>query len=72
MRRVFYSFVLMIAGLFIYLPAGIAQPDTGPRIAIEEKSFNALEVKQGALIQHIFTVKNSGKKALEIRKVSPG
>ena len=72
MKRVFYGFVLMIAGLFLYLPAGMAQPDTGPRIVIEEKAFDAREVKEGTRIQHTFLVKNSGNEALEIRKVSPG
>jgi hypothetical protein len=72
MKRVFYLSVPLMLGFFFSLPEGFAQPDTGPRIVIEEKSFNAMEVKEGTLIQHTFTVKNSGNEALEIRKVSPG
>ena len=72
MKRVFYLSVSLMLGFFFSLPEGLAQQSAGPRIVIEERSFDAMEVKEGALIQHTFTVKNSGNEALEIQKVSPG
>jgi hypothetical protein len=47
-------------------------PSVGPRIVIEEKSFDAKEVKEGEVIEHTFIVNNKGEEVLEIRKVSPG
>ena len=67
-----YSSFLLMVGLFFFLPAGLAQQAEGPRIVIEEKSFDAGEIKEGAVIEYTFTVKNRGDEVLEIRKVSPG
>jgi uncharacterized protein (DUF58 family) len=72
MKRVLYSSVLLMVGLFFFLSAGLAQQAAGPRIEIEEKGFDAREVKEGEVIEHTFTVNNRGEEVLEIRKVSPG
>ncbi len=72
MKRVVFGAFLLIIWLFLYLPAGLAQQATGPRIVLEEKFFDAREVKEGEVIEHTFTVRNKGDEALEIRKVSPG
>ena len=72
MKRSLFEVFLMIVCLLICLPATQAQQATGPRITIEEKSFDAKEVKEGELIEHTFTVVNKGDEVLEIRKVSPG
>ena len=72
MKRALFGAFLLIVCLFLCLPAGLAQKAMGPRIVIEEKLFNAQEVKEGEIIEHVFTVYNKGDEALEIRKVSPG
>jgi len=72
MKRTLSGAVLLIICLFLCTPAGLAQQAAGPRIVIEERLFDAREVKEGEVIEHTFTVKNNGKEILEIRKVSPG
>ena len=72
MKGSLFKAFLMITCLLIFLPAVQAQQATGPRIIIEEKFFDAQEVKEGELIEHTFTVVNNGDEVLEIRKVSPG
>ena len=49
-----------------------AQEVIGPKMVIEEKSFDFKEVEQGRVIEHDFTVLNKGDQPLEIRKVKPG
>jgi hypothetical protein len=49
-----------------------AEKATGPRILIEETTFDAKEVTQGERILHTFKVINVGDQALEINKVKPG
>jgi len=72
MRRILYGVFLLMVGLFLCLPEGLAQQAAGPRIEIEEKAFDARDVKEGEVIEHTFTVNNRGEEVLEIRKVSPG
>ena len=49
-----------------------AQEVIGPKMVIEEKSFDFKEVEQGRVIEHDFRVLNKGDQPLEIRKVKPG
>ena len=72
MRRIVCGAFFLIVCLFLCLSTGLAQKATGPRIVIEEKLFNAQEVKEGEIIEHAFIVYNKGDEPLEIRKVSPG
>ena len=72
MKRVLFGAFLLIIWLFFCLPAGLAQQATGPRMAIDEKFFDAQEVKEGEIIEHTFTVNNKGDEVLKIRKVNPG
>jgi len=41
-------------------------------MVFEETDFDAGQVLQGEIIEHAFTVRNSGDQALEIHKVNPG
>ena len=72
MKRTLFGAFLLIICLFLCIPANLAQQAAGPRIVIEERLFDARQVKEGEVIEHTFTVKNKGKEVLEIRKVSPG
>jgi uncharacterized protein (DUF58 family) len=72
MKRVLYWVFFLILWLFLCLPATLAQQATGPRMIIEEKFFNAHQVKEGEIIEHTFTIQNKGDQVLEIKKVNPG
>ena len=72
MNKTLFGGFLLIICLFLCLPAGLAQQATGPRMAIDEKFFDAREVKENEIIEHTFTVNNTGDEVLEIRKVNPG
>jgi uncharacterized protein (DUF58 family) len=72
MKRVIYVVFLSILWLLLCLPPALAQHATGPRMVIEERFFNAQQVKEGEIIEHTFTVHNKGDGILEINKVSPG
>jgi hypothetical protein len=49
-----------------------AQGLSGPNMVLDETDFDAGQVLQGEVIEHAFTVRNSGDQALEIKKVNPG
>lgn len=49
-----------------------AQEPSGPNMVLDETDFDAGQVLQGEVIEHAFTVRNSGDQALEIHKVNPG
>ena len=72
MRRVIYVVFLSVLWLSLYLPPALAQNAMGPRMVIEERFFNAQQVKEGEIIEHTFTIHNKGDGILEIEKVNPG
>lgn len=49
-----------------------AAGDLHPEIYIENPSYDAGDVMEGTVIEHVFTVQNRGEEILDIRKVSPG
>jgi hypothetical protein len=67
-----HGLVPLTVGLFLWPPAGLAQKAAGPRMVIEQNSFEAGEFMQGEVIEHTFTVHNTGDDVLEVRKVRPG
>jgi len=72
MKRLLYGTSSLIIWIILSLTAGWAQQATGPRMVLEEKYFDAKQVKEGKIIEHIFTVRNMGDRPLEIKKVNPG
>lgn len=62
---------IFLLASFIACPTK-AQEMTGPRLVIEEKFFTHADVEQGATVEHLFKVRNSGNETLEIKKVVPG
>ena len=44
----------------------------GPRLGMEERFFNFLEVQEGEVIEHTFMVSNAGSQTLVIEEVKPG
>lgn len=47
-------------------------PQQGPSIQIAEKAYDFGEVLEGAEVNHVFAVKNTGKASLQITQVRPG
>jgi len=72
MKRLLYGGCLLIFWIGANLTTGWAQQAIGPRIVVEEKNFDAKQVKEGEIIEHTFNVHNAGDRTLEIKKVKPG
>lgn len=72
MKRFSRNIILSFFLLLTCITAVSAEKQTGPRISIEETSFDAKEVIEGKIIQHTFRVINTGDQPLEINKVQPG
>jgi hypothetical protein len=72
MRKFFCVFVLTFLFLFTAFSASCAEQLSGPRMVIEENSFDCKEVKEGSVIQHNFKVLNKGDQPLQIKNVRPG
>ena len=72
MKRLLYGGCLLVFWIGVNLVTGWAQQAIGPRIVVEEKNFDAKQVREGEIIEHIFNVRNAGDRTLAIRKVKPG
>ena len=44
----------------------------GPKLVIENKTFDFQKVDEGTILEHAFVVKNVGDQPLQIQKVRPG
>ena len=49
-----------------------AEAASGPKMVLKELEFDCGEVKEGAVIEHTFSVLNRGDETLEIIRVKPG
>ena len=49
-----------------------AEERIGPKMVVEEKLFDAGEVKDGTTIEHTFKIRNTGDTLLILEKVVPG
>ncbi len=72
MRRLWLVGTVFITLLFLYSYSSHAQGVQGPKIFVEERVFDFMEVKEGEVIEHTFHVHNLGDEILEIKKVAPG
>ena len=72
MKRVTCFVFLPIILVILTFSVCWAEQKTGPRMLLEEKLFDAKEIKENAVIEHTFKVKNIGDSTLEIKKVKPG
>ena len=62
----------LIFWIVISFGIALAQQAIGPKIVLEERYFDAKQIKQGGIIEHTFKVLNTGDQILEIKKVNPG
>lgn len=51
--------------------AAIACGQQGPRISVAEPLFDFGPVEAGAVLEHVFEIRNTGDGVLEIRSVEP-
>ena len=72
MKKLLYVAPFLIFWIIINHATAWAQQAIGPKMVIEEKFFDAKQVKEGEIINHTFTVLNKGDRPLEIKKVRPG
>ena len=72
MKKLLYGTPFLIFLIIFNLTTGWAQQATGPKMVLEEKDFDAEQIKDGEIIEHTFTVRNIGDRPLEIKKVNPG
>lgn len=63
---------VLLSLIILNLSPSWAQGAVGPRMVIEENLFDAKQVKEGDVIRHTFTVRNTGDQPLEIKRVQPG
>ena len=59
----------MLTGLISTVSSG--QNKSAPKLFLENNYFDAGEVKQGSVINHVFKIKNNGDAPLEISSVKP-
>jgi len=72
MKKLLYGTPFLIFLITLGLTTGWAQQAIGPRMVLEEKDFDAKQIKEGEIIGHTFIVRNTGDQPLEIKKVNPG
>ena len=70
-KKSYLSYVLFFIILFIFSMSNGADT-SGPRIFIDEPTFDAKDIKGGENLEHIFKVINKGDRTLEISDVKPG
>lgn len=67
-----FIMLLSFPAVALACPPAYSQAVSGPRIFLPERHHDFKEVKEGAEIEHTFTVQNQGDEVLEIRRVNPG
>ena len=72
MKKLLYGIPFMVFWIIFNLTTGWSQQAIGPRIVIEEKNFDAKQIKEGKIIEHTFRVLNKGDCPLEIKRVRTG
>ena len=72
MKKLLCGTPFLIFLITLSLTTGWAQQAIGPRMVLEEKDFDAKQIKEGEIIGHTFIVRNTGDQPLEIKKVNPG
>lgn len=72
MKKLWVGISLPMLCLVVNFSSSWAQEAIGPRMVLEEKSFELKEVDEGKIIEHTFKVLNTGDQPLEIKRVKPG
>ena len=65
-------YIILVLVIFLTPLFSEATEGLHPEIYIENPSYDAGNVMEGTVIEHVFTVHNRGEEILDIRKISPG
>lgn len=71
MKQLVFAIMLAAVAAGFLTPPLRAQEQKGPRIEIKEATYNFGKVVEGAKLQHVFEVRNTGDAALDIERVQP-
>ncbi len=69
-QKVFAIMLVAVAAGFFCQPLP-AQESKGPQIEIKEATYDFGKVVEGARLQHVFEVGNTGDAALDIQRIQP-
>jgi hypothetical protein len=69
MKNKLYLISLMAFFILLIASAGLSEQTSGPKMFIEENTFDAKEIKGGDYLEHSFKVYNKGDSPLEIIEV---
>jgi len=69
-QQVFAIMLAAVAAVFLNQPLW-AQEQKGPRIEVKEATYDFGKVVEGAKLQHVFEVGNTGDAALDIERIQP-
>jgi hypothetical protein len=69
-QRVLAFMLVAVAAGFFGSPLP-AQEQKGPQLEIKESAYDFGKVVEGAKLQHVFDVRNSGDAALDIQRIQP-
>ncbi len=69
--RIMRKSILAAGALICLTVTTLAYATQGPRISVAEPLYDFGTVTAGAVLEHVFEIKNVGDDVLEIRKVAP-
>ena len=72
MKKIIIMIIIANILLFFCISSLYAIEPVGPRLVLDKNVFDAKEVKEGDIIEHTFTISNTGDSLLEINRVKPG
>jgi len=72
MKRALYQVCLIIIFVLFGYSLNVMAEPAGPKIYIEEPTFDAKDIKSAEYLEHSFKVVNKGDAILEITDVKPG
>jgi hypothetical protein len=72
MKKPLYSICFSLLIILIVSTLCVGEETSVPSISIDEKNFDAKEIKSGDYLEHTFKVMNKGSSPLEISDVKPG
>jgi hypothetical protein len=71
MKKRILAIMLVAATAGFFCPPLPAQEQKGPQIEVKDAAYDFGKVVEGAKLQHVFEVRNSGDAALDIQQIQP-
>ena len=70
-QQVLALLLVAVAAGFFGSPLPAQEQKKGPRIEVKEAAYDFGKVVEGAKLQHVFEVGNTGDAALDIQRIQP-